>query len=312
MKKAFINTILLGFILIASAIVLIATLNDDIVVQNKVANIKSITSNAALAAAKHYLINKDTFEAEDIALNIIKGTSLGAQISDGLSFLWQFEDEPNFVNVSVNEYLQETFWYKFLGKDNFIIPIISSQADIIFGKVFKESSETLAPLAINNCNRDDLLLDSILDFTFVISPYYDNTNNDGFFGVDQDCSFPAGNSNFAHFKNLFSQGEIDYSQAELLEMEQGCLVDTSFQNPLSVDPMQLYNNLKKFELPIEMDILTFDCGTTSDNLIISDIMSIRITALPPLISGPKLDGKNTKILTIQTTIGEKSNVMLNY
>lgn len=311
MKKAYIGTILLGFMLIAVTIVLIATINDEIVVQNKISNIRTITDNAALAAGKSYMITKDEAQSETIALNIIEGSKLANEIKDSIYFTWQLINEPYFVNATLDSYSQETFWYRFLDKEYFSLSKIYSQAKFDLGDPFPPNTLDLAPLAINNCNRTDLVAGEIMTFDFVISPYYAPGDNDTFYAVDKDCTFPTGNSNFAYFKNLFNNNEIDFTDYDMENIEEGCLVDTSFQNPLSVDPMQLYNSLKHFDYPYDMDMLTFDCGTDKDNLEIASILSVTILEQPTLIAGPKIDGKKSNILTIKVMIGKESEVILN-
>ena len=311
MKKAYIDQILWGFVLIAGIIIFIATINDEIVVHNKISNIRTITDNAALAAGKYYTISKDETESEAIAINIIEGSKLADEIKDRIYFDWQFINKPYYVNAILDSYSQETFWYRFLDKEYFVLDKIYSQAELDLGEVFPPNTLDLAPLAINNCNRTDLVEGVEMTFEFVISPYYAPGDNDTFYAVDKDCSFPTGNSNFAYFKNLFNNNEIDFTDYDMEHVEEGCLVDTSFQNPLSVDPMQLYNSLKHFDYPYAMDMLTFDCGTDKNNLNIASILSVTILEQPTLTAGPKIDGKKSNILIIKVRIGKESEVILN-
>ena len=97
----------------------------------------------------------------------------------------------------------------------------------------------------------------------------------------------------------------------MANVETACLVDTSFEQPASVDPMQLYNSLKHFDYPYGMDMLTFDCGTDKDNLEIASILSVTILETPTLTAGPKIDGKKSNILTIKVLIGKESEIKLN-
>lgn len=313
MKKAIISTILLGFVLISGLLVFVATVSDDMVVKNKVTRIKEITDNTALALAKHYVINEDTDGAQTVANALLDEIPLGLQIKDALVYTWDFVNDPNGVIVTLPTYNQETFWYKFLGKNSFTLENIESKAEIIVQNPISDTSESLAPLAINNCNRTDLVLDAQIDFTFTTAPYFDNTHTDTFYAVDKDCSFPTGNSTFAHFKGLFSNGEIEYTTYDESDNETACLVSTSFQNPLTVDPMQLYNQLSHFTLPYQMDILMFECGTTANDLIVTNVISVEIETLPPLSSGTTSDGQTTNELTISTKIvSTDTNVILKY
>ena len=313
MRNAVVGTIMLGLLLMSSVIVFVATVSDDMVVKDKITELKKITDNTALALGKHYIINENIVDAEIVGDALLDQTNVGAEVKDSLLYTWDLINEPNSITVTVPSYSQNTFWYKFLGKDTFLLENIESKAEIIVQDPIKDISETLAPLAINNCNRADLVENAEIDFTFTTAPYYDNSHTDTFYAVDKDCSFPAGNSNFAHFKNLFGGGEVEYTTYDVSDNEQACLVQTSFQNPLSVDPMQLYNQLRHFTLPYTMDILMFDCGTTQNNLIISNILSVELKYLYPLVSGPDVDGQSTNILTITAKIVSSSKeIILKY
>lgn len=311
MKKAFIDTILLGFVLLASIIALIGTVADEMIIHNKINDIKNLTTNTALAAAKYYNIAEDTDEAETVAKNILSQSKVGSEIVNDVTFSWQTAVEPNHVDVSLNNYSQDTFWYRFLKKEAFSIPKIESRAEIMIPDPFKDTSDTLAPLAINQCNRNDLISGNTIDFTFTVSEDYSDTSLDEFYGVDPECSFPAGNSNFAHFKNLFGQSEVDFVEFDMENTSGSCLVQTSFQNPRTVDPMQLYNNLRKFDLPYEMDILLFDCGTTADTLIVNGILNIKLSNVYDLTSAT-VNGENVNLLTIEATIGGTSEIILKH
>ena len=364
MRKAIISTLMLGFLLLSGVLVFIATTSDDIVVKNKITKLKKITDNTALALAKHYNINGSTIDAENVADGLLDQSSIGMGIKDSVVYTWDFVNEPNSVTVTIPSYSQDTFWYKFLAKDSFLLENLESRAEIVVKGPFKDESTTLAPLAINNCNRDDLVENAEIDFTFTTAPYFNNNDKNTFYGVDKDCSFPAGNSNFAHFKNLFSGGEVEYTTCSVddygyeeeynnyvdnddhsgddddyvdnddhsgdddyvdnddhsgdddyvdNENQKACLVQTSFQNPLSVDPKQLYNQLKHFNLPYSMDILLFECGTTQNDLKIKNMLSIELTNVHQLVPGPDVDGQSTNILKITAKVVSSSKeIVLEY
>jgi len=313
MKKAIITTMLLGFVILSALLVFVATVADDMVVRHKITTLKEITSNTALALGKHYVENESTIEAEAVGDGLLNQSDTGLEVVDSIEYTWDLVTEPNTITVTIPTYNQETFWYKFLDKDSFVLENIESQAEIIIQSPISNISDSLAPLAINNCNRTDLVLDAQIDFTYTSAPYYDNSDTNTFYAVDKDCTFPSGNSNFAHFKNLFNHGEVEYTTYDSADNETACLVQTSFQNPLTVDPMQLYNNLSHFTLPYTMDILMFECGTTANNLIVTNVLSIEIDTLSPLVSGPIVDGQSTNLLTFTANIIPSStDVILKY
>ena len=314
MKKAVVSIMLLGGILLSAVIVFVATVGDDIVVKTKITALKKITENAALALAKHYVINESINDAETVGDDLIGQTTLGTEVVDSLVYTWDIVSEPKTVTVNLPTYDQNTFWYKFLDKGSFTLSNIESQAEIITADPISDTSNTLAPLAINNCNRNDLVLGAEIDFSFVTSPYYESNATNSFYAIDmEECGAPAGNSTFSHFKNLFNGGEVDFTDFDASAVEAACLVETSNANPLTVDPMQLYNKLSAFTLPYQMDILMFDCGTTANNLIVSNVISIQIESLPALVAGTTSDGFITNELTISTRIISTSvDVMLKY
>lgn len=321
MKKGFISSMVLGLFLLAAIITFGGTVADEIVVHNKINNLKNVTDNAALAAGKHFVFHQDTADAETMARNMLDKTELGSEVRDTIAFEWDLVSEPQTVKAIITNYSQTTFWYKFLQKDSFLIERIESLADIINGDINVNPTSSLSPLGVNICNRpaDDFVYDNPFTFTFTTSPYYDDQDHDGIFAIDKACDFPTGNSNFAHWKSLFNNAEIDVSDYDLDNPENGCFVDTSFQNPLSVDPKQFYDSLKHFDMPFELDLLVLDCGTnySDDNitnpgeLVVSNILTLRVDALPALTK-TKIDGNNANIMTIETRIGGFENVVLRY
>ena len=276
MKKSVISSLLLGFVLLSAMIVFIATVADDLVIDNKIRKLKEITDNTALALGKHYILNYDIASAEIVANELLDQTVLGSEIKDSLIYTWDILSDPKSVIVTLPTYTHQTFWYRFMKKNSFLLDGIESKVEII-ASPFTRRSEILAPLAINRCDRDDLIIGTEIDFTFQISDNYDSSNVDEFYAVDKACTFPSGNSNFSYFLNHFNSGEVTFTIYDLLEEENACLVQTSLGNdPLNVDSKQLENKLKHFSLPYRMDIVLFECGTTANNLIIRRALGIEI------------------------------------
>lgn len=315
MKNAFINAMLLGFVIISSILVFVATVADDLVVQNKIIKLKEITDNAALAMGKHYKINGSTIDAEAISDGLLDQTDLGKEVTSTIVYTWDFVSEPNNVKATIPLYNQSTFWYKFLDKDSFSIENIESKANIIYQTPLNPTTSSLSPLAINNCQddgaggtqpRDDsffLPIYPTFDVVFKTPSMYEDTDTAGVYAVDPTCEYPGGDSNFAHFKGLFGQGEIETVEYDMYNTPDACLVQTSFQNPLTVDPMQLYNQLKAFDLPYQMDVLMFECGTTAVDLDIVGVLSVQLTAVDlvkNVIIQPS--GENTNQLTMTFTV----------
>ena len=329
MKKGIIDTIMIGFLLLSGIIIFIATVSDDLVVKNKLMNLKTVTDNTSLALAKHYIENENIENAEEVATNLLFNNELGTEVSDSITYTWDLISTPKTVTVTIPSYSQPTFWYKIIGKDSFELINVESKAEIVSVDPISTETITLAPLAINNCGREDdgdadndLTLGNEIEFTFTTSDEFDNDDMYTFYGVDKDCSFPAGNSNFAHFKNLFAGGEVEYADYDIDDVDEDteiCLVETSFENPFTVDPMLLYNKLRDFPADYKMDILMFECESVSslnmaeNDLIVENILSIELAEVYSLTSETDDEGVTRNNLTIRAKIVSSSEtVILKY
>ena len=143
MKKAFIDTIMLGFLLLGTVVVFISTTVDDIVVRDKYDNLNKLALSSVRTLAKHYMYNGDMNAAEAVSNAVLNETTLGSElVSNGnINYIWRDSDSdgaPNTVTVEIDNYQQNTFWYRFLSKDNFDLPkievaayVTKDQSDII-------------------------------------------------------------------------------------------------------------------------------------------------------------------------------------
>lgn len=297
MRKAYINAILLGGVLLSGIIVLIATLSDEIVVKNKIVELKEITDNSVLAMVKHYAIEGDTTLAEGISDGLLEQSKLGQEVTSNIVYTWDLVSSPKTVTATIANYTQGTFWYKFLDKDNFQINNIESKANLLdpLGK----GTPALTPLAINNCidngdgttsTRPDSFFElpgTEFDLVFTTHEFYNDTHNETVYAVDPFCNYPTGNSKFAHFKNLFSGGEVEAQEYDIDmagesdadELYQPCLIQTDFQNAITVDPNQFNNVLKSFTLPYKMDVLLAECDSEVVGLDVQNVLSLELTAI---------------------------------
>lgn len=161
MKKAIINQMFLGFLLISGLVTFVATINDEQLAKRKVYNLKDITDESMRALSNSYLIgmNSETIngeettvaraicQAEDITKQLLEASSLGKELidSDQIKFTWKdagtydpvnetyngaADGLPDSITVEIEEQKSETFWYKFLEKDNFKIPETASAIDL--------------------------------------------------------------------------------------------------------------------------------------------------------------------------------------
>lgn len=129
MKKAFIDQIMLGFFLFASLVIFGATVSDEYEARNKAVKLQEITKLTTRALAKHYMYNEDMDAAEVIANNILSETKVGQELMDNnfISYLWRDLDGdglPNVVTSTIAGYQQDSFWFKFIDKDEFNLPSV--------------------------------------------------------------------------------------------------------------------------------------------------------------------------------------------
>jgi hypothetical protein len=143
MKKAFIDQIMLGFFLFSASIIFVATISDEYEARNKIDDLRTLSKNTTRALSKHYMYNEDISLAEGVADEILDATKLGKEVlTKGLiSYTWRDIDNdnlPDVVTTSINGYIQDNFWYRFLDKNTFSLPevnwseyVTKEQSDII-------------------------------------------------------------------------------------------------------------------------------------------------------------------------------------
>lgn len=289
MKKAFIDQILLGFVLFSGIFILIATVNDDTTTRNKYYNLKKITDNAALFAAKHYDINQVEQDAQDEALDSISQTKLGLEVVNSIQFVWNLENKPYSVIARIPSYDENLFWYRLLSLNSFNLGAIESKANI--SKKIITNTANFAPLAINQCDRDDLVDEA--ELTFEYHSYSEFLNNDlkGFYGVTSECENPSGNAFFAHYKNIFNNPSFDeennFFSDYSLDVEESalCLPETDFENPNTVDPKQLYDKLIRFPVGSRLEIALLDCGSQASNVNVNELITVELLSEPICTQG---------------------------
>lgn len=145
MKKAYIEQFLLGFLLVFATLTFVATSADEYSTRNKLYDLKNIAMQTGKAMAKSYEQNMDMCYSKTIAENILRQSALGSQLLElkangGITFDYDFYDhtgtggnpdgQPDQVQVSINGYSYETFWYKFFDKDNFTFNAISENFNV--------------------------------------------------------------------------------------------------------------------------------------------------------------------------------------
>lgn len=296
MKKAFIDQILFGFILFSGIFIFIATVNDDTTVRNKYNNLKDLTDNAALFAANHYNINQETIDAETLAKEMLNETDLGLEIVDNIEFIWDFDNLPNSVIARITNYQENLFWYRLLSLNSFNFENIKSKANIV--KQVLTNTLNFAPLAINNCNRNDLTDNNELTFEFHSYSEFLNEDLKAFYGVTSECTNPSGNSFFAHYKNIFNNPSFDennnFFSDYSLDVEESalCLPETDFQNPNTVDPKQLYDKLSRFPVGSRLQIALLNCNSLASDIDVSELINVELVSAPTCTQGNWTNSEN--------------------
>ena len=289
-KKAYINIILIGAMLIVSVVVFVSTTADDIVWKNKYFNLKKITDSTAFSLAKAYNLNQNELDpvaiAEGIADNILSNSNLGSDASNYMTPpVWCFRDDCNVsescfnnedcagtVTATITNYPHDNFWYKFLGKDQFIFEHIESRVQILGGPITEVSD--FLPIAVNGCTQDYPLGD---EFSFILKAYdlYDDNDNVGLFGINDPS---GGQSSFAHLKNMISN--ILDGQASNFSLDENISIVTVESDVISNDVKQISDgpvfDITNFTGEY-MSIAVLDCNSTADNPIIKEILPVYVT-----------------------------------
>lgn len=138
MKRAIVDQMLLGFILVLGIITFVATLNDETKTRNYIYDLKAFAQNTAKTMARHYEYSIDMCAAQQVAKNLELQTKIGNKLISGgylpypndnlgYGYTWLDKDsdgEPDAIQVKIKSHQYETFWYRFFDKFTFTIPDI--------------------------------------------------------------------------------------------------------------------------------------------------------------------------------------------
>ena len=288
-KKAFINIILIGFILITSIVVFLSTTSDDIVWKNKYFNLKKITDSTVLALAKSYNINQYELDpvsiAEGVADGILDNSNLGSDASDYMTYDWCFKGDVGctvsadcaadtecggIVSAIITNYQHDNFWYKFLGKDQFTFEEIKSTAQVLslpLGYV-----DDFLPVAVNGCTQDYPIG---TEFDFILNAFdnYTDIENISFFALSEPG---GGQSSFAHFKNMIT--EILDDKESTFDLNTTTTISNVLWDDIDNDVKQVSQSFDITTLEdTYMSIIVLDCNSTATDLKIQKILPIKLT-----------------------------------
>lgn len=309
MRKAFIDQIMLGFFLIATVVIFLGSVSDELEARNKYINLKKILQTTALSAAKYYVSKNDNIlESQNIALGIIDKNPLGSQIKDDITFIWDLVSTPKNVKVKLLNYTENFFWLRLLNLDSYTFQNLEAKANIIITPtdelpIVNEVSNFM-PFAINECGSNDLTPGKSFSFIYKTYAIYDKNDSTGFYGLDgsNPDREDGSQSGFAHFKNEV----LDFNRLETQEY----LVDSD-QDTIENDAQQLASALEvhKFDEPMNISIALLDCNSTKDDVSIVNLVDVNMTNI---YCGSKTTSEDTVESVFENETGFDNVVWVNW
>lgn len=148
MKKAFIDQLFLGFLLLMGIATFVATVSDEASSRNKFYDLKLLAVKTSQTLARSYESNMNMCYGKTIAEDILNESSLGKEIlelkkNSGLTFDYDFYDmsptnadgtvgdgQPDTVITTISGYKQSTFWYRFFNKDAFELNTVTATENV--------------------------------------------------------------------------------------------------------------------------------------------------------------------------------------
>ncbi len=159
MKKAFLDQMLMGFLLIFGIVMFVATVNDEREAKNKYYDLEDVALESIKALGAEYFKNmqgnldgpSDTMTAiclaEDTTDDLVQASTLGKDLFDNnkIRYVWRDagtydsntdtydgvpDGRPDTITAVVDDYTKTNFWYKFLGKESFLLDGFSRAVDL--------------------------------------------------------------------------------------------------------------------------------------------------------------------------------------
>jgi len=197
MKKALIDQMMLGLFIFFALIAIGATVDDVMKARDKFYNLKRITDNSVLTMAKYYsTVSENTTNAEAINYDMMSQTALGMEVRDLVTYSWDFVSEPNTVTATIDNYDEDTFWFKFLGFETFTLKA-ESRATITTVDLPTATSDYSAGLSPFAVNEQTFTIGAPLNLTYEITADWQYSDKNTFYPVltncDCDCDFALSN-----------------------------------------------------------------------------------------------------------------------
>ncbi|WP_321313964.1 Ig-like domain-containing protein [Halarcobacter sp.] len=135
MRKAFIDQMFFGFLLLMGVVFFVATVSDETIIRNKMEDLQSLARASSHSISEYYALQMDMCTAQDINNNILRQTNLGNfLLNNGLvNYTWldtTGDLQPDTIRTTFGAYDYQTFWYKFMDKDSFTIGPFSAQEGV--------------------------------------------------------------------------------------------------------------------------------------------------------------------------------------
>jgi hypothetical protein len=149
MKKAFLDQLFLGFLLLTGIVTFVATVADEAATRNTIYDLKALAVSSSQSIARYYEQNMNMCNGIGITEDILNESKLGKELlelkaSGDISFTYAFYDklpaatnntpagdgQPDSVVTTISGYKKSTFWYRFFGKDSFTLGTISSEEPV--------------------------------------------------------------------------------------------------------------------------------------------------------------------------------------
>ncbi len=157
MKRAFVDRILLGFVLFMISVFFLATLFDEQKVKNDITNLKTLALDTTNTLASLYIKgvkneNKTFKEAICSAQKLAKKLAQKSPFpNNAYAVEWRSSDSsslPTTVTVKTAPYKSDVFWYRFLNKKSFDLKSVSYTADLTSFKKEKKFTFDSTPDAV--------------------------------------------------------------------------------------------------------------------------------------------------------------------
>lgn len=149
MKRAFLDQLFLGFLLLMGIASFVATVSDEMSTRNKIFDLKQLALKTSQTLARSYENNMNMCYGKEIAEGILRESSLGEELlamnnSGKLLFDYDYYDlepkdtngniigdnQPDTVITKINGYKDDTFWYRLFNFDSFDLGDITAEESV--------------------------------------------------------------------------------------------------------------------------------------------------------------------------------------